>query len=77
MNDIFQSTISYKSGRLRDAEQLYKSVLAEEPAFCANHDSSCVARVGRISIQCTAYLRLALDQDPTVNHFGSVTLMLL
>ena len=32
MDDIFQSAIeSHKSGRLREAEQLYKSVLAEEP----------------------------------------------
>ena len=71
MNDIFQSAIeSHKSGRLREAEQLYKSVLAEEPKHShANHNLGVLlVSVGYLS-NALPYLRVALDQDPTVHQF--------
>ena len=71
MHDIFQLAIeSHKSGRLQDAEQLYKSVLAEEPKHSdANHNLGVLlGSVGYLS-NALPHLRAALDQDPTVNQF--------
>ena len=71
VHDIFQSAIeSHKSRRLRDAEQLYKPVLAEEPKHShANHSLSVVlVSVGYLS-NALPHLTVALDQDPNVNQF--------
>ena len=71
LHDIFQSAIeSHKSRRLRDAEQLYKSVLAEEPKHShANHNLGVLlVSVGYLS-NALPHLRVALDQDPNVNQF--------
>jgi Flp pilus assembly protein TadD len=71
MHDIFQSAIeSHKSGRLQDAEQLYKSVLAKEPKHSdANHNLGVLlVSVGYLS-NALSHFRAALDQDPTVNQF--------
>ena len=71
MRDIFQSAIeSHKSGRLQDAEQLYKSVLATEPQHPhANHNLGVLFVSVGYPADALPLLRIALDQDSTVNQF--------